>query len=206
MATYHVELKHYSRGKGVDVMRHLAYVTGSVIHDNRTGLTHASGDRDRVIYSKILLPSTAPEWAVRLAQHPANFWNFRSVSEDRLSPRFIHDASLYFEYVIALPKELTPDQNIAWVNDLVAEVFHAHGLAVQVSVHWDEGNPHVHLVIADRALTDDGWSPRKHRIYNRREGLKAFRATVAAFINTQYKRLGIDEQVTHLSHKDRGYA
>jgi ATP-dependent exoDNAse (exonuclease V) alpha subunit len=41
-------------------------------------------------------------------------------------------------------------------------------------------------------------------LYNRREGLKAFRATVAEFINTYYKRLGIDEQVTHLSHKDRG--
>jgi ATP-dependent exoDNAse (exonuclease V) alpha subunit/5S rRNA maturation endonuclease (ribonuclease M5) len=185
-------------------MRHLAYVTGAVIHDTRTGLTHASGNRDRVIYSKIHLPPNAPEWAVRLSQHTADFWNFRSVSEDRLNPRFVHDASLYFEYVIALPRELTVEQNIELVRDLVAQVFHPFGLAVQISVHWDNGNPHVHLVIADRALTEDGWSKRKHRIYNRREGLKTFRETVATFINTAYQRLEIDEQVTHLSHKDRG--
>jgi ATP-dependent exoDNAse (exonuclease V) alpha subunit len=126
------------------------------------------------------------------------------VSEDRLNPRFVHDASLYFEYVIALPKELTLQQNIEWIRELVEQIFHPHGLAVHVSVHWDEGNPHVHLNIADRALTDDGWSKRKHRIYTRREGLKAFRAIVAEFINTQYIRLGIDEQVTHRSHQDRG--
>jgi ATP-dependent exoDNAse (exonuclease V) alpha subunit len=204
MATYHVELKHYSRGQGVDVMRHLAYVTGSVIHDTRTGLTHASGDRERVSYSAILLPPNAPDWAVRLSQHPADFWNFRSVSEDRLNPRFIHDASLYFEYVIALPKELTRQQNIELVNALVEQVFHPHGLAVQVSLHGDEGNPHVHLNIADRALTDDGWSKRKHRVYNRRDGLKAFRARVADAINAAYAQLGIDERVTHVSHKDRG--
>ena len=204
MATYHVELKHYSRGQGVDVMRHLAYVTGAVIHDTRTGLTYASGNRDRVIYSKIHLPPNAPEWAVRLSQHTADFWNFRSMSEDRLNPRFIHDASLYFEYVIALPRELSVEQNIELVRDLVEQVFHPHGLAVQISLHWDNGNPHVHLVIADRALTEDGWSKRKHRIYNRREGLKTFRETVTTFINTAYQRLGIDEQVTHLSHKDRG--
>lgn len=206
MATYHVSLKTYSRGFGTDPMRHLAYVSGEVIYDERTGLTHISGNRNRVVYSAFLVPNNAPEWVGRLTHDTNTFWNARNLAEDRLNLNHKDKAAIYFEYVVALPIELTLEQNIDLIEDLVGRTFQKEELIIEYFVHWENSNPHVHIVVVDRSPTLDGWSTVKHRRYNRRVGMKEFRAIAALTINHHYALNGSNERVTHLSHTDRGLA
>ncbi|MCB1358756.1 MAG: MobA/MobL family protein, partial [Maritimibacter sp.] len=58
--------------------------------------------------------------------------------------------------MIALPVELTRDQNIALVRQFVSEQVLARGQVADWVFHDDPGNPHIHLMTTLRPLTEDG--------------------------------------------------
>ena len=97
MATYCLEVKTISRGKGGCITRSAAYRAGERIRDDRTGQFFNFAYRDDVVYKEVLLPSpfsgnASMDWA----RDRATLWN----SVERTSVR---NARLGREVMVVLP-------------------------------------------------------------------------------------------------------
>src|SRR5690606_39145344 len=83
------------------------------------------------------------------------FWNAVEGFEKR------SDAQLAKEFIIALPVELSRDQNIALVRQFVSEQVLSRGQVADWVYHDDPGNPHIHLMTTLRPLTEGGFGSKK---------------------------------------------
>jgi len=108
-----------------------------------------------------LLPADAPAWARTLiadrsvAGAVEAFWNEVEAFEKRA------DAQFAKEFIIALPVELSREQNIALMRQFVFEQVLARGQVADWVYHDEPGNPHVHLMTSLRPLTEFGFGPKK---------------------------------------------
>ncbi len=108
-----------------------------------------------------MLPPDAPEWVKALiadrtvAGASEAFWNRVEAFEKR------SDAQLAKDVTIALPVELSHDQNIALVRDFVESHVTSHGMVADWVFHDAPDNPHIHLMMTLRPLSDDGFGAKK---------------------------------------------
>ena len=70
------------------------------------------------------------------------------------------DSQLAREIEFSLPIELTQDQNIQLAREFIQDQFVLRGMITDWSVHWDDGNPHVHVMLSMRELKEDGFGKR----------------------------------------------
>jgi Ti-type conjugative transfer relaxase TraA len=114
-----------------------------------------------MIHEEFLLPPDAPQWVRTMiadrsvAGAAEAFWNRVEAFEKR------HDAQLAKEFIIALPVELSADQNIALMRQFVFEQVLARGQVADWVYHDEPGNPHVHLMTTLRPLTEQGFGAKK---------------------------------------------
>nr|WP_237682007.1 Ti-type conjugative transfer relaxase TraA [Agrobacterium vitis] len=114
-----------------------------------------------LLHEEFVLPADAPKWvraliADRFVSGASEaFWNKVEAFEKRA------DAQLARDLTIALPLELTPEQNIALVRDFVEKHIQAKGMVADWVYHDNPGNPHIHLMTTLRPLTDDGFGSKK---------------------------------------------
>ena len=100
----------------------------------------------------MLLPERAPpEYANRAA-----LWNSVENAEKR------YDSQLARRIIIALPKELSHEDNIALVRQYCREQFVSKGMCCDIAVHDEgNGNPHAHVLLTMRGLDEQGkWLPK----------------------------------------------
>lgn len=71
MAIYHLSMKIISRSSGYSAVASAAYRSGSLMLDERTGLTHDYTRKSGVAEAVILTPATAPAWCTNRAE----LWN-----------------------------------------------------------------------------------------------------------------------------------
>ena len=88
-----------------------AYRAGEALADERTGEDHDYTRRAAVDHTEILAPAAAPSWV----QDRGRLWNEVETAEKRSNSRVAR------EIIVALPKELTPDQQRQLVRGFVAE-------------------------------------------------------------------------------------
>nr|WP_236766994.1 Ti-type conjugative transfer relaxase TraA [Agrobacterium tumefaciens] len=114
-----------------------------------------------LLHEEFVIPEDAPEWLQgMIADHSVSgasevFWNKVEAFEKR------SDAQLAKDVTIALPIELTADQNIALVRDFVERHITAKGMVADWVFHDAPGNPHIHLMTTLRPLTEDGFGAKK---------------------------------------------
>nr|WP_234893679.1 Ti-type conjugative transfer relaxase TraA [Agrobacterium vitis] len=114
-----------------------------------------------LLHEEFVLPADAPKWArAMLADRLVSgaveaFWNKVEAFEKR------SDAQLARDLTIALPLELTAEQNIALVRDFVEKHILAKGMVADWVYHDNPGNPHIHLMTTLRPLTEDGFGAKK---------------------------------------------
>ncbi|GLS35009.1 conjugal transfer protein TraA [Mesorhizobium tianshanense] len=126
-----------------------------------------------MIHEEFLLPPDAPQWVRNLiadrsvAGAVEAFWNKVEGFEKRA------DAQLAKEFIIALPVELSAEQNIALMQQFVSEQILTRGQVADWVYHDEPGNPHVHLMTTLRPLTEDGFGAKKVAVSgNDGEGLR----------------------------------
>ncbi|MFG1404232.1 Ti-type conjugative transfer relaxase TraA [Xanthobacter sediminis] len=113
-----------------------------------------------LLHSEVSLPPDAPEWIRAAVQDrtPAEaseaIWNIAQDTEVRL------DAQLAREVLLALPIELSLDQNIALVREFVETHLTSKGIVADWVIHGAKDNPHVHLMHTLRPLTIGGFGPK----------------------------------------------
>nr|WP_162482699.1 MobQ family relaxase [Clostridioides difficile]VUB78609.1 MobA/MobL protein [Clostridioides difficile] len=193
MAIYHFSAQVISRGKGQSAVASASYRSGERLTDERTGETKYYV-REVQPDTMILAPSNSPEWV----RDRERLWNEVEQSEKR------KDARLAREINIALPRELSNDQQKELIKNYVQEQFVNKGMIADIAIHRDDKeNPHAHVMLTTREITTDGFGP-KNRDWNKKEMLEQWREEWANHANKALEKEGIQERISHLSHEARG--
>ena len=136
-----------------------AYQSGETLLSQYTGTWESGVHEERIVHKEILLPPNAPrEYADR-----QTLWNAVDAAED--SPT----AQTARRFIIALPKELTLEQNIALIRQYCQTTFVDKGMIADIAVHFNhEGppNPHAHILLTMRAMDEHGqWLAKSKSVY-----------------------------------------
>lgn len=205
MAIYHLTVKTISRSCGRSAVASIAYRRATLMADKRHNRVRDYRTKPGVVHSEITCPNDAPNWvkAMMTVHHDnphANsetFWNFVESHERR------KDAQLAREVEFALPIELTKAQNIALARDYIRDQFASRGMVADWSVHWDKGNPHVHVMLTMRALTRDGFG-LKVRDWNKETLLSKWREKWAEHANFHLQLNRHEVRINHQSYQSQG--
>ena len=157
MAIYHLEAKVISRGIGRSAVAASAYMSCSKIFNDYDGVQHDYTRKHGLVYEQVLLPPQAPpEW-----QDRSVLWN--AVEEAEKSK----DSRLAREFVVALPVELSKEQNISLISEYVKDNFVSDGMCADFCIHDTDGhNPHAHIMLTVRPLDKSGkWQSKTEKEY-----------------------------------------
>lgn len=157
MAIYHCTCQVVSRGQGRSAVGAAAYRSGDTLTNEYDGITHDYSNKGGVVYSEIMLCENAPERYL----DRGTLWN--EVERVEKSAK----AQLCREYEMALPRELTREEQIKYVREFIHEEFVKKGMCADFSIHdKGDGNPHVHILVTMRPIEQDGtWGTKQKKEY-----------------------------------------
>lgn len=161
MAVPHFSVSIVARGSGRSAVLSAAYRHCAKMDYERESRTIDYTRKQGLLHEEFVIPTDAPEWLQSLiadrsvAGASEAFWNKVEDFEKR------SDAQLAKDVTIALPIELSAEQNIELVRDFVARHITAQGMVADWVFHDALGNPHIHLMTTLRPLTEDGFGSKK---------------------------------------------
>ena len=195
MAIYHLEAKMVSRGAGRSAVAASSYLSCSRMLNEYDGVQHDYTRKQGLVWQAVFLPDMAPvEW-----QDREKLWN--AVEETEKTK----DSRLAREFVAALPIELSRQQQIALLQKFVREQFVAEGMCADVAVHDTDGhNPHAHILLTVRPLTETGaWQYKTEKEYLCVKGGEERGFTAAEFKSAQAE--GWEKQYQYKVDKKKVY-
>lgn len=194
VAIYHLSVKVISRGAGRSCVAAAAYRAGERLEDVRQGLTHDYERRGDVRESWIMAPDDAPEWVYDRQE----LWTRIDAAEVR------RDARTAREIEIALPRELSQEQQRALVQEYVLEQCVSRGMVADVSIHDGKGeNPHAHLLLSTREITPEGFGV-KVREWDSADLVREWREAWERHCNLALERGGVRGRIDHRSLQEQG--
>ena len=158
MAIYHLSIKVVGRSSGRSAVGAAAYRAGEKLYNQEDGITHDYTKKTGVVHSEILLPEHAPaEYADR-----ATLWNAVQKVEKSAN------AQLCREIEVALPKELTREQQLKLLRDYCQKNLVDRGMCADIALHdKGDGNPHAHILLTMRSIQPDGtWAAKSKKVYD----------------------------------------
>src|SRR5581483_8015778 len=198
MAMFRLEAKVFSREKrGRSVIAAAAYRAGTKLVDEVREKTFDYTRRVKgVIQSAILAPDGSPGWVF----DPGQLWNTVERSEKRM------DAQLAREFVLAVPPELSADEQFKTAVDWARKELVGSGMVAEISLHHPVSgtNPHVHVLCTMRKIEGDKFSAKKPREWNDVGLLVKQRESWAKAVNDALEKAGRQERVDHRSLKAQG--
>lgn len=177
-------------------MASAAYRARDKLYDDRIGKTHDYRHKDGLSHAEILLPDHAPKWMGDRQQ----LWAAVEKSETRINSQVAR------EFILALPHELTDQENITLTRDFAKAEFIRRGMIADVCIH-DLGskNPHAHILLTMRHVDENGLKDEKKsaRDWNKVEVLKEQRAAWSQHINQALEQARLQQRVDHRSWKEK---
>ena len=156
MAIYHLSSKIISRGKGQSATASAAYRSGEKLYSERYGEFNFYA---REVKPEIFMlkPRHAPEWCLNRER----LWNEVEKIEKYKT------AQLAREFNIALPIELSKEEQLELTKEYVQTNFVNKGMVADVAIHRDDlANPHFHVMLTIRPFNQDGsWGGKAKIIY-----------------------------------------
>ncbi len=147
MAIYHFQMKTLSRSAGRSATAAAAYRSGQRIEDERTGQTFDYSRRTGVLLAEVITPDGRP-------LDRAQLWNAAESAEKRCN------SVVAREFVVALPHELSREQQTELVKGYAQGLSERTGWAVDIAIHepgraGDLRNVHAHLLCTTRTIAQD---------------------------------------------------
>ena len=195
MAIYHLEAKVISRGVGRSAVAASAYMSCSRIYNDYDGIQHDYTRKQGLVYEQVLLPpQVLPEWKNRSV-----LWN--AVEETEKTK----DSRLAREFVVALPTELSKEENISLLTEYVQDNFVNDGMCADFCIHDTDGhNPHAHIMLTVRPLDENGkWQNKTEKEY-----LCIKNGEERGFTSSEFKTAqadGWEKQYQYIVGKKKGY-
>jgi Ti-type conjugative transfer relaxase TraA len=199
MAIYHFHGQLISRSAGRSAVAAAAYRSAELLIDERTELTHDFCKKEHdILHKEILTPENAPAWM----KDRKKLWNEVEKGERR------KDAQLAREFNIALPRELTNEQNIELARTFVQKNFVDKGMVADLCIHKghckdDEEQPHIHVMLTMREVTPDGFG-KKVREWNSKELINEWRKAWAQEANFFLAINGHDMRIDNRRLEEQG--
>jgi len=193
MAIYHLNAKIISRSTGKSAVAAAAYRSRTILYDERQGMSFDYSAKEDLAYSEIMDPEHSPEWT----KDRSKLWN----EVERVEKR--KDAQLARQIEIALPVELSLDQQKELVLEFVKNEFIGQGMIADLNIHSSSINPHAHIMLSTREITAEGFG-QKARSWNDKENLLEWRESWAEHSNRHLQLAGFDISIDHRSFADRG--
>ena len=157
MAIYHLEAKVVSRGAGRSAVAASSYLSCYRLYNDYDGIQHDYTKKQGLVWQQVFLPEYAPqEW-----QDREKLWN--AVEEIETAK----DSRLAREFVVALPIELSREQQIELLQEFIREQFVSDGMCADAAIHDTDGhNPHAHILLTVRPLDEQGkWQYKTEKEY-----------------------------------------
>ena len=157
MAIYHLEAKVVGRGAGRSAVAASAYLSCSRLYNDYDGVQHDYTRKQGLVWQQVFLPDYAPpEWRDR-----EKLWN--AVEEVETAK----DSRLAREFIVALPIELSREQQIELLQAFIREQFVSDGMCADAAIHDTDGhNPHAHILLTVRPLDKQGhWQYKTEKEY-----------------------------------------
>lgn len=180
MAIYYCRFQMIIRNEGRSAVAAAAYRSGERITNIWDGVEHDYTRKGGIIYKNILLPGNAlPGYKDRSV-----LWNEVELAEKA------SDSRLCRECVLALPRELSRDQQIRLTEEYVKKNFVDSGMCADVTIHdpiltddlhrpidsngiptnnpdeYQRINPHAHILLTIRPIAEDGkWEAKTQKEY-----------------------------------------
>ncbi len=157
MSIYHCSIKIISRAGGRSAVASAAYRSGEKLYNDETGLTHDFTRKGGVIMNEIILPHNAPK---RYEKREV-LWNEVQQIEKR------SDAQFAREIEVALPNEMTREQQIECVRSFIQDNFIKEGMIADWALHdKGEGNPHAHIMLTLRGIDEhEKWLQKQKTVF-----------------------------------------
>ena len=149
--------KLVSRGAGRSAVAASAYLSCSRLYNDYDGIQHDYTKKQGLLWQQVFLP----EYALQEWQDREKLWN--AVEEVETAK----DSRLAREFVVALPIELSREQQIELLQDFIREQFVADGMCADAAIHDTDGhNPHAHILLTVRPLDEQGkWQYKTEKEY-----------------------------------------
>jgi ATP-dependent exoDNAse (exonuclease V) alpha subunit len=147
MAIYTIQIKTVSRSAGHSATAKIAYNCRDKITDMRSGEIHKYDSKKMsadLIHSEITHKDLTLDKKER-----SEIWNNAELAENRKDSRTAR------EYVVALPKELSNEQNILLVREFAAELTCKFNNVADWAIHAGKdgnGNIHAHILTTTRTF------------------------------------------------------
>ena len=159
MTCPHFEINIVKRSEGGSAVSAAAYQTGEKLFSDWDRKYMYHGTKEELVLKEILLPAHAPpEFADR-----NKLWNSAEAAEPNWN------SQLARRLKIALPIELSMEDNIALAREYCEKEFASKGMIVDLAVHDPEPpnhNPHFHVLLTMRPLDEKGnWAPKARKEY-----------------------------------------
>ena len=156
----HFQIAITQRSKGQSAVAGAAYQSGEKLFSEYDQKTKNYSGKRGILYTEIMLPSHAPpEYANR-----ETLWNSVEAAEKQWN------AQLARRFVLALPKEVPPEQYPQMVRDYCEKHFVSKGMIADFAIH-DPAPPghnvHCHVMLTLRAMDEQGkWLPKSRKVYD----------------------------------------
>ena len=156
----HFQITITQRSKGQSAVAGAAYQSGEKLFSEYDQKTKNYSGKRGIPYTEIMLPSHAPpEYANR-----ETLWNSVEAAEKQWN------AQLARRFVLALPKEVPPEQYPQMVRDYCEKQFVSKGMIADFAIH-DPAPPghnvHCHVMLTLRAMDEQGrWLPKSRKVYD----------------------------------------
>lgn len=152
----HLSFQNISSGSGRSAIASASYRSGEKLFSEKEDRNYFYS-RDIKPETFILVPNNAPEWA----RDRERLWNEVESVENKANSRYAK------EFNVALPIELSDDEQRELLTKYVQENFVESGMVADVAIHRDhKGNPHAHVMLTNRPFNPDGtWGVKSKKEY-----------------------------------------
>jgi hypothetical protein len=206
----HASLRVLKRSEGRSSVQLSAYITRSVMLDERTGELHDSRAKGGVELSGLVLQDDAPTYAYDRTR----LWNEVEQSNRR------KDAQVAREFEISFPNEFAGEQRREAALKIASMLVQRYGGAVEYALHepgdgTDPRNFHAHYLMTTRKWNPDGTWAKKDSPLDERVGkngqpargpveVAGLRQEIADIQNEIAVREQLPVTIEHLSFARRG--
>ena len=165
MTCPHLRHRPVDKHKGNNIFAKLAYNSRTVFYDNsahRKFYPHAKKS-DLACPPFMLLPDGAPQ-------------NYKNAEKCFNDINAVDNGKIAYNIMIPFQKELTFEENLALLKELIHDEFVSKGHVVHIAIHHgdkDNHNDHAHILVITRRLIHGEWEKNKsHTLYYLRGTVK----------------------------------
>ena len=154
----HHDIRIIQRSNHQSAVASAAYQSGERLFSEYDQKQKYYSHKSEIVHTEIMLPPHAPpEYADR-----NTLWNAAEAVENQWN------SQLARRIVLAIPREIPPEQQADLLRDYCREFFVSKGMIADFAIHdKGDGNPHAHILLTMRAMDENGkWLPKCRKVYD----------------------------------------